>query len=272
MEGLVQIILKECFYFDFPLVHHIYNTWGFGIMTYQPYQDLLNLLSEKGSKPNSTDISRLMNARFILWHEAVSDPALKLIRKGESYVLLEQIAQSPGSRSPAFKTVEAHLYENQAVLPRAFLVSKYLVIPNRLDRMKLLKGKGFDPAQTVLLEESPDPPRPSRDPLPGRDGVRIVKTNLNEIDLEASCTGPRLLFLSETYYPGWKVRVDGKPAKIYRADHAFRSVALGPGRHSIIFKYQPLSLYLGLTLSALTLIGLLAFLIFFRKNFFDRIE
>lgn len=267
MEELVQVILKECFYFDYPLIHHIFNTWGFGIMTYQPYQDLLNILSGKGSNPGSTDILRLMNARFILWHEAVHDPALRLIRKGESYVHLEQSDKSFVSRPPTFKIIQAHLYENKAVLPRAFLVSKYLVVHDRIERMKLLKGKGFDPAQTVLLEEPPEPPRPNREPLPDRDSVRMLKYNVNHLNLEASCSGPRLLFLSETYYPGWKVWVDGKREKIYRANHAFRAVALGPGRHSITFTYQPFSFYLGLVVSFLTLIGLTAFLIFFRKNF-----
>lgn len=267
MEELVRVILKECFYFDYPLIHHIFNTWGFGIMTYQPYQDLLNILSGKGSKPGSTDILRFMNARFILWHEAVQDPALRLIRKGESYVLLEQSDKSLVSRAPELKMIVAHLYENKAVLPRAFLVSKYLVVQNRIERMKLLKGRGFDPAQTVLLEEPPEPPRPNREPLPDHDSVRMLKYNVNHLNLEASCSGPRLLFLSETYYPGWKVWVDGKREKIYRANHAFRAVALGPGRHSITFNYQPFSFYLGLVISFLTLIGLMAFLIFFRKNF-----
>ena len=85
MEGLIYLVLKENFYFDYPLVHKIFNTSGFGIMTYHPYQDLLNVLNEKASHPGATDILRLMNVKYILWHEAVKDPALKLIRKGESY-------------------------------------------------------------------------------------------------------------------------------------------------------------------------------------------
>jgi hypothetical protein len=268
MEDLVRVILKECFYFDYPLVHRVYNTWGFGIMTYQPYQDLLDLLSEKGRRPGSTDILRLMNARFVLWHEALPDPAFTLIRTGESYVLLEEGEKSPVSRPPKLKTLVAHLYENRAVLPRAFLISKYLVVPNRLERMKLIRGKGFDPTQTVLLEEPPDPPRRSQDPVPDGDRVQVIARSLNRIDCTADCPAPRILFLSETYYPGWKVWVDGKQEKIYRADHAFRAVALGPGRHTITFKYQPFSFYLGAVISLLTLIALLAFLIFFKKNFF----
>ncbi len=160
----------------------------------------------------------------------------------------------------------AHLYENKAELPRAFLVSKYSVVKNEKERIELFEKKRFDPTQTVLLEEVPDLPAPTKGLVPDIDRVHMVKYTLNQMDLEVSCTGPRLLFLSETYYPGWKVWVDGKREKIYRANHAFRAVALGPGRHTVVFSYQPFSFYLGLLISSLTLMSLLAFLIFFRKK------
>jgi len=267
IEELAYLVLKECFYFDYPLIHLIYNASGFGVMTYRPYQDLLNVLKEKASHPRATDILRLMHVKYILWHEAIEDPDLKLIRKGESYdVIPEVLPAKTMLQEPQYQKVTSHLYENKTVLPRAFLVSKYLVVKNGKERMDLFKRKGFDPAQTVLLEEPPESPRPSRGSGTDHDGVQIFKYALNRIDLEASCAGPRLIFLSETYYPGWKVWVDGKREKIYRANHAFRAVALGSGRHTVVFSYRPFSFYLGLLISSLTLLGLLAFLIFFRKK------
>ncbi|MBI5603713.1 MAG: YfhO family protein [Deltaproteobacteria bacterium] len=266
IEELAQVILKECFYFDYPLVHRIFNTSGFGILTYQPYQDLLNILSEKTSDPRATDILRLMNAKFLLWPEAIPDSTFKLVHKGESYVLLEDSSKKILSHPPKIKMIVSHLYENKSVLPRAFLVSKYSVVRNGKERIELFEKKRFDPTQTVLLEEAPDQPRPTKGLVPDIDGVRLVNFALNQMDLDVSCTGPRLLFLSETYYPGWKVWVDGKREKIYRANHAFRAVALSPGRHSIIFKYQPFSFYFGLTVSSLTLMGLIVSLILLRRK------
>lgn len=269
MEDLVAAILKECFYFDYPLVHRLHNTWGFGIMTYQPYQDLLDILSPKGADPGATDILRLMNARFILWHKALEGPAWKLIRKGDSYIYLDDASKTPLSKNKEPETLVAHLYENRRVLPRAFLVNRFSVVSDRMTRLALLKGKGFDPTQTVLLEEMPDPPRPSPNPLPEGNEVRIIERRLNQVKLEAVCSGPRLLFLSETYFPGWKVWVDGKEEKIYRANHAFRAITLGPGRHSILFEYRPFSFYGGLALSLFTLLALVgAVLVHRRKQIF----
>jgi hypothetical protein len=207
-----------------------------------------------------------MNVKYILWHEAVEGPALKLIRKGESYVMpIGPPNNIPHSPKP-YRTIVAHLYENKTVLPRVFLASHYQVVKNGKERIDLLRRKGFNPAQTVLLEETPEPPRPGQGSLPDHDDVRISNYHLNQMDIKASCTGPRILFLSETYYPGWKVRVDGEEGKIYRANHAFRAIALGPGHHTIRLYYDPFSVKLGLSITIATLIGMLGFYFLIRRK------
>lgn len=66
--------------------------------------------------------------------------------------------------------------------------------------------------------------------------------------------------LTDAYYPGWRALVDGRPAKIERADYYFRAVYLEGGKHTIEFVYDPLSFKVGLAISlaslALMVIGL----------------
>jgi hypothetical protein len=264
LPEMVRVILKEAFYFDYPSIFRIFNTWGFGILTYQPYQDLLDILAKK-SNPGFIDLLRIMNVKYLLWHEPLENSALKLIREGETYVFLDEPDPAKSRTITSFKPFVARLYQNQAVLPRAFLVPRFWVTKNRAERLKIMKEKKYDPAQTVLLEEAPSPPRPYPGPLPMAEGVRVVNFKMDRVDLEASCTGPRLLFLSETYHPGWKAWVDGREEKVFRANHTFRAVALGPGKHSITFRFQPDSFYIGLWISALTLAGLIVML-FFSKS------
>lgn len=272
MVELTYFILKECFYLDYPLIHRIYNTAGFGVMTYRPYQDLLTILQEKASGPQTTDLLRLLNGRFILWHEAINDPAFQLIRKGESYILAEEPFKTGPYQPPRYRIVTAHLYENRSVLPRAFLASHYRVVKNEQERMALFKKKAFDPARTLLLEETPDAPQPNPGPVPEREKVRIVKQTLNRLDLEVSAPGPRLLFISETWYPGWKVWVNGHKGKVYRANHALRAIPVGPGNHTIQFLYDPWTLNLGLVISLITLAGLFFFLSRWKGDSFSKQE
>jgi len=62
------------------------------------------------------------------------------------------------------------------------------------------------------------------------------------------------LFFSDTFFPGWKALVDGVPAKIYRANYAFRAVLLPAGEHEVLWTYEPTFFRAGLALTALTLL------------------
>ena len=63
------------------------------------------------------------------------------------------------------------------------------------------------------------------------------------------------LVLSDTYFPGWKAYVDGKKAKIYRANYAFRAIPLTAGAHEVEFVYDPLSFKLGAAVTFLGIMG-----------------
>lgn len=60
------------------------------------------------------------------------------------------------------------------------------------------------------------------------------------------------LFLSKTWYPGWRATVDGKPARIVRANGPFSAVAVPAGNHVITFEYITPWFWVGAPLTALT--------------------
>jgi uncharacterized membrane protein YfhO len=64
--------------------------------------------------------------------------------------------------------------------------------------------------------------------------------------------------ISEAAWKGWRADVDGQPAKIVRANHAFLGVFVPAGKHAIRLTYLPQSVVLGraITLGSLMLIAL----------------
>jgi uncharacterized membrane protein YfhO len=50
---------------------------------------------------------------------------------------------------------------------------------------------------------------------------------------------PGVLVLTDQWYPGWTVSVDGRPARMLVVDHALRGVALAAGPHRVVFRYRP---------------------------------
>ncbi len=69
--------------------------------------------------------------------------------------------------------------------------------------------------------------------------------------MEVVADAPGWLLLLDSWYPGWRVEVDGAPARLRRADYDFRAVAVRGGRSTVRFYYAPLSFRLGLALAAL---------------------
>jgi uncharacterized membrane protein YfhO len=64
-----------------------------------------------------------------------------------------------------------------------------------------------------------------------------------------------MVVLSDTFYPGWEVTIDGRPATIYEAYSSIRGVVTPKGKHWIEMRYRPWSVYLGFLM---TLAGLAA--------------
>lgn len=148
------------------------------------------------------------------------------------------------------------IFENRQAAPRAFLTNDYKVVADKKDIVSAFYNKSFDEKKTIILEENPD--------LLSQNlrtkKVKALTYEPNKITLTTSSDGTALLFMSDTYYPGWKAAVDGKETKIYVADYAFRAVKVPKGEHKVEFYYSPSSFKNGLILSGVSLLSLLGFI------------
>ena len=66
------------------------------------------------------------------------------------------------------------------------------------------------------------------------------------------------LVVAETWDPGWRAWIDGRPVAVERLDGILMAVPVGPGSGSIELRYHPDGFALGMVLSALGLCVLVA--------------
>jgi hypothetical protein len=64
-----------------------------------------------------------------------------------------------------------------------------------------------------------------------------------------------------SYYPGWKLLIDGKPAEV-TPYNGYLGVQMLPGDHSYFFYFLPTNFIVGATISVITVLAMMAFLIF----------
>jgi uncharacterized membrane protein YfhO len=55
--------------------------------------------------------------------------------------------------------------------------------------------------------------------------------------------------------------VDGRPAVLTRADYAFQAVAVGPGRHRVVLRYDPPLFWACLSISVAGWLGLVVWML-----------
>ena len=191
----------------------------------------------------------------------------------------EEQVLSQNNFKKVFRQDRVAVYENLQVMPRIFLASNYegppqikdegLMTKDEIQRMakerrKLIPQKllrdDFD-FRNVLILEKPSPISPQF----GDGSVEIEKYEPTDVIVKTQSAEPKLLFLSDNYYPGWKAKVDGDEVPILRANYTFRAVPLGPGAHEVRFYYDSDVFKLGLLVTFSSL-AVLAYLTLIRNR------
>jgi len=97
-------------------------------------------------------------------------------------------------------------------------------------RFELTRAALFDTSANVAVAQGVQSLPP---PLTIQTAVRHYEPGKVQIDLSAPAPQGSSLVVSENYYPGWVATVDGKPARIGRADYTMIGVELPAGARTI---------------------------------------
>lgn len=136
------------------------------------------------------------------------------------------------------------ILENLKADPKAYLTSDVKTFKSKEEFERLF----FSSEISVLLEEDLKIKK-------GENGqASFTSYSPGRMDLKTKSNNDNLLYVSETYFPGWKAYVDGSETKIYRANYAFMSLLVPSGDHQVFLKYEPSSIKIGLLLSVFSII------------------
>ena len=141
-------------------------------------------------------------------------------------------------------------------LPRAYFVSQAQYAKGDGEVIATLTNHDFDSHREVVImvtekaESIPANFSVKSDLIP----LTVQEQGFGEVQLTVDVPSAGFLVLTDTFYPGWQATVDGQLVKIWRANLAFRAVAVEAGQHEIIFSYRPRSFTIGLWTSVITIL------------------
>ncbi len=150
-----------------------------------------------------------------------------------------------------YRDDEIRVMENEAVMPRAFLVGDAVAANTGAAALSRLREGDLDLRRSAVLETSAAPGLLPSGADMSQASAAIVSYENEAVEMRTSSAQDAILILTDSYLPGWVARVDGQESPILRADYLFRAVEVPAGAHTVTFSFEPRSLALGAVLTFL---------------------
>ncbi len=237
--------------------YRIFSPEGYDALYPQRYGELLYTIGTKGvvtDQINRTDVTLGETSQNELMTSS-SERLRLMFLLGVKYVIEHKEDSGkdtilPEKRFPpnlfvlTWQNDAWRIWQYKDALPRTSIAHDVIIQNDPQKIVDQLYNSNVNLLNTVILED------PLSLPTAGlgaqrEESASISAYEANRVTITVYAKSPGVLFLSDTYFPGWEAYVDGVQTKIYRADYAFRAVPVGVGNHTVIFTYDPLSFKIG---------------------------
>ncbi len=153
---------------------------------------------------------------------------------------------------------------------RIFFAKKLNYYSNSEEFANKFFNSNFNVQQDILIENN-SYPKNYLDKIDNNPKYKLIEYSPNQIIINTQSKTKQILFISDTYYPGWKATVDNQETKIVKTNFAFRSVAIPQGQHTVKMIYNPNSFRNGFYLTILGFAGLVILcILYFRNEYFKK--
>ncbi len=204
--------------------------------------------------------------------------------KGQAYLSVDKL--SAGSPLLNVANVKYFLVRNQGgeLIPiknkndlgRVSFAQNYVVIDSS-QIIPAIMNKSYDYKNTVALQSEPSVKYQGKSPVNSSFVSEWEKYTPNYRKVKVSVPSDGYLRISEVFYPGWKIAVDGNDSPIYKADLAYSAIPIKAGQHVIEIRAHSLYLKNAAIISLSIIILILIFwvvnaIIRLRPNIKSKIE
>lgn len=165
------------------------------------------------------NILSMLNVKYIISPHQLDQPDLKL-------VFIDQITD---------KQIPIYLYQNLKVMPRIYWAQQIKFIESDEDKnLEMILDPTIDFSQFSFIECLD-----CQKGLPTEESIiEIEEYRADYLKLKTETKKENWLIFSQSFYPGWRAKIDGQPTTIYRANYIFQAILVPAGQHLIEFKYQ----------------------------------
>lgn len=194
------------------------------------------------------EINAIHNARTSYFHKSLSGYSAVRPRRMEQ-ILEYQIAKNNLEVLNLLNTkyvIQTNEKGEEFAIPNpdangnAWFVSKVKSVTTPDQEMKALDSLDSKNVAVINVSDFPEVKTSEFVKDTVSASIQVVKFEPNYLKYKSVNPNDGLAVFSEIYYPkGWKATIDGKEAKILRADYTLRALSVPAGKHTIEFKFEP---------------------------------
>lgn len=233
------------------------------------YKEFIENPTTLSSIKNGDKLTRIYSNELRDFKNVSSDKDMLEVKKS---LLMHGIANQYGLanlNSPASLNLSTHeeliskigkLSKQEIIAFHQNLSVDYITSQNKLTNYPDLAKEFYDDKRGVYLYKVKNS-KPRVYTVNENANVEILDYKANRVKLVVELIDSDTLILSDTFYPGWNVLVNGSKAEIYKSN-GLRAVKINRGVNLIEFNFFPKSLLLGITVSLISLVSLMLITIF----------
>jgi len=224
-QGVFRIISEDSRIFppNFSAMYKLQTLDGYDPLYLQRYGELMAAV-----KRNKPDINPQFGFNRIITPQSLTSSIIDLL--GTKYVLsLDNIKNS--KLKLVFTDGIVKVYQNQLAFSRAFFVSNTLSVNSKQESIDALFNPNNSLRKTAVIENSQNLSKNNW----STGTVSMVNYSDNSVILKTNNNGEGFLVLTDSYYPTWHAKIDGRLTQIYLTDYNFRGIIIPKGEHTIEF-------------------------------------
>lgn len=125
------------------------------------------------------------------------------------------------------------VYKNNLALPRAFFVNSAFIANSKQQSINSLFDLNYPLDKRAVVENVTDKSLFQSNWDIGK--IDFLDYSDDKIIIQTDNSGKGFMVLTDSYYPSWHARIDGKETNIYLTDFNFRGIIVPKGKHNIEF-------------------------------------
>jgi hypothetical protein len=135
--------------------------------------------------------------------------------------------------------------QNPKALGNAWFVREYKIVQNADEEIDAMNN--FNPSETAIVDQRFQEFIKGKKFNKDKSGsITLTEYRPNDLKYSAKASSEQLAVFSEIYYnKGWNAYIDGEHVPHFRVNYVLRALVLPAGEHTVEFKFEPQSYYMG---------------------------